>query len=104
MNQSICALIVCTVGLMACRPSAGADDGRAPAPDTRSEPRIGLVLGGGGALGFAHIGVLKVLEAHRVPIAFIGGTSMGAIVAGLYACGMSPDEMEVPVFLAGALG
>lgn len=57
-------------------------------------PRIGLVLGGGGALGFAHIGVLEALEENRIPIDFIAGTSMGAIVAGMYASGMSPAEME----------
>ncbi|WP_372794455.1 patatin-like phospholipase family protein [Pontiella sp.] len=57
-------------------------------------PKIGLVLGGGGALGFAHVGVIRVLEELQVPIDYIGGTSMGAIVAGMYASGMSPDEME----------
>ncbi len=62
--------------------------------ESNSRPRIGLVLGGGGALGLAHIGVLKVLEEQHVPIDFIGGTSMGSIIAGLYACGMSPGEIQ----------
>ena len=65
--------------------------------ESRSEkkhPKIGVVLAGGGALGFAHIGVLKVLEENRVPVHCIGGTSMGAIVGGLYASGLSPQEME----------
>lgn len=57
-------------------------------------PRIGLVLGGGGARGAAHIGVLKELERQRVPIDAIVGTSMGAIVGGLYASGMSAAELE----------
>ncbi|MDH3337415.1 MAG: patatin-like phospholipase family protein [Gammaproteobacteria bacterium] len=57
-------------------------------------PRIGLALGGGGARGAAHIGVLRELERHRVPIDAIAGTSMGAIVGGLYAAGMSTDELE----------
>ncbi len=57
-------------------------------------PRIGLVLGGGGAKGAAHIGVLKVLEELKVPIDYIAGTSMGAVVGGMYASGMSPDEIE----------
>ncbi|MEI6892100.1 MAG: patatin-like phospholipase family protein [Pontiella sp.] len=57
-------------------------------------PKVGLVLGGGGALGLAHIGVLKVLEELQIPIDYIGGTSMGAIVAGMYASGMSPEEIE----------
>ncbi|MDF7825142.1 patatin-like phospholipase family protein [Pontiellaceae bacterium B12227] len=60
----------------------------------QERPKIGLVLGGGGALGFAHIGVLKVLEEQQIPIDYIGGTSMGAIVAGMYAAGMTPEEME----------
>ena len=57
-------------------------------------PRIGLVLSGGGARGIAHIGVLKVLEEMRVPVDCIAGTSMGAIVGGLYAAGASPEELE----------
>ena len=59
-----------------------------------ARPRIGLVLPGGGARGLAHVGVLKVLEAERIPIEVIAGTSMGAIVGGLYASGMSPTELE----------
>ena len=63
-----------------------------PAPPER--PRIGLVLSGGGARGLAHVGVLKVLEREHVPIDVIAGTSMGAIIGGLYASGMSADELE----------
>src|SRR5512135_3705561 len=48
-------------------------------------PRIGLALSGGGARGAAHIGVLQVLEEHRIPIDCVSGTSMGAVVGGLYA-------------------
>ncbi len=59
-----------------------------------AEERIGLVLGGGGARGAAHIGVLKVLERERIPIHAITGTSVGSIVGGLYAAGYSPDEIE----------
>jgi NTE family protein len=57
-------------------------------------PRIGLVLGGGGARGAAHIGVLKVLEEHRVPVHAIAGTSVGAIIGGMYASGMPVAEIE----------
>ena len=57
-------------------------------------PKIGLVLSGGGARGFAHVGVLKALEVARVPIDVVVGTSMGAIVGGLYATGMSPEALE----------
>lgn len=57
-------------------------------------PRIGLVLGGGGARGAAHVGVLKVLEEMRIPVDIVVGTSMGSIVGGLYASGMSSQEIE----------
>ena len=57
-------------------------------------PRIGLVLGGGGARGAAHIGVLRELERQRVPIDAIAGTSMGAIIGGLYASGKTPAQLE----------
>ncbi len=55
---------------------------------------VGLVLSGGGAKGMAHIGVIRVLEENNIPIDFIAGTSIGAIVGGLYAAGYTPDEME----------
>jgi NTE family protein len=57
-------------------------------------PRIGLVLSGGGARGAAHVGVLKVLEEMRIPIAAIAGTSMGAVVGGSYASGVDVDRLE----------
>ena len=56
-------------------------------------PKIGLALGGGGAKGGAHVGVIKVLEEMNVPIDYIAGTSIGAIVGGLYASGMTSDEL-----------
>ena len=59
--------------------------------------KVGVVLSGGGALGMAHIGVLKELERNHIPIDYIAGTSMGALVAGLYSCGYSPDELETLV-------
>ena len=55
---------------------------------------VGLVLSGGGAKGMAHIGVIRVLEENNIPIDYIAGTSIGAIVGGLYAAGYTPDEME----------
>lgn len=54
---------------------------------------VGLVLSGGGAKGLAHIGVIKALEENQIPIDYIGGTSMGAIIGGCYAMGLSTDEM-----------
>ena len=60
----------------------------------KPRPKVGLVLSGGGAKGFAHIGVLKVLEKTGVKIDYIGGTSMGAIVGGLYASGYSATQID----------
>ncbi len=60
----------------------------------RGRPRVGLVLEGGGALGFAHIGVLEYLEQHHIPVDLLVGTSMGGLVAGLHAIGESPSEIR----------
>ncbi len=62
-----------------------------------ARPKVGLVLSGGGARGLSHVGVLKVLERERIPVDVIAGTSMGAIVGGLYASGMSAQEVEAEV-------
>ena len=62
--------------------------------DPPTRPRVGLVLGGGGAMGAAHIGVIKVLEELRVPVDCVAGTSMGALIGGAYASGMSGEELE----------
>src|SRR6478735_6352241 len=56
--------------------------------------KVGLVFSGGGAKGIAHIGVLKALEENDIPIDYIVGTSMGGIIGGCYAAGMSPDAIE----------
>lgn len=56
--------------------------------------KVGLVLSGGAAKGLAHVGVLKALEENEIPIDYIVGTSMGGIIAGCYAAGMSPDQIE----------
>src|SRR6202522_2125080 len=64
------------------------------APPAEVRPRICLVLSGGGARGMAHIGVLKILEELKVPIECIAGTSMGAIVGGLYASGMTAEQID----------
>ena len=58
------------------------------------KPKVGLVLSGGGAKGFAHIGVLKVIEQSGLQIDYIAGTSMGAVVGGLYAADYSPKEID----------
>jgi len=59
-----------------------------------TEAKIGLALGGGAILGAAHIGVLKALDEEKIPISAISGTSIGALVAALYAFGVSPDQIE----------
>ncbi len=61
--------------------------------ETAARPRIGLVLGGGGARGTAHIGVLEVLEKLRVPVDCVAGTSMGSLIAGAYISGLDPRQM-----------
>ena len=60
----------------------------------QKRPKIGLVLSGGGAKGFAHIGVLKVLEEAGIKIDYIGGTSMGAVIGGLYASGFNATQID----------
>ncbi|MFC0558720.1 patatin-like phospholipase family protein [Halalkalibacter alkalisediminis] len=59
-----------------------------------TRPKIGLALGSGGARGFAHIGVLKALEKEAIPIDYIAGSSMGALVGSLYGVGQSPANLE----------
>ena len=76
--------------------AAAADDTQVPetAVPRAGHPKVCLVLSGGGARGVAHIGVLKVLEELRVPVHCIVGTSMGAIIGGAYAYGMTPADLE----------
>ncbi|HBK83846.1 MAG TPA: patatin, partial [Flavobacterium sp.] len=62
--------------------------------DTLQKPKIGLVLSGGGAKGLAHIGALKVIDSLNIKVDYIAGTSMGAIIGGLYASGYSGKELE----------
>jgi NTE family protein len=86
-----CFVLRCASALLLALPlsmpaSAAADDPH--------RPRIGLVLSGGGARGAAHVGVLKVLDEMRIPIDAIAGTSMGAVVGGLYASGMPVSEID----------
>ena len=64
------------------------------AASASERPKIGLALGGGSARGFAHVGVLEWLEEHRIPIDYVAGTSMGGLVGGAYATGMTPAELR----------
>lgn len=94
MRKVLSALAIVVAG-MACGAVAAvetvsADSVTAPAPTGQS---VGLVLSGGGAKGIAEIGAIQALEDNDIPIDYIAGTSMGAIVGGLYACGYTPAEM-----------
>jgi NTE family protein len=64
------------------------------ASQAHKRPTVGVALEGGGALGLAHIGVLRWFEQHHIPIDYLSGNSMGALVGGLYATGKSPDDLE----------
>ena len=79
-------------------PLAQTPDKTAPAaqaqPALRPRPRIGVALEGGGALGLAHVGVLKWFDEHHIPVDYVAGTSMGGLVGGFYATGMTPEEMR----------
>ncbi len=68
-----------------------ASDANVPAAP---RPRVGLALGGGGARGAAHVGVLRVLEEHGVVVDYVAGTSMGSVVGALYSLGLTPDDIE----------
>jgi NTE family protein len=90
------AALLLAAALSACRTAAP----RAPLPDVPPAPlddrppRVALVLGGGGARGFAHVGVLRVLEEARVPVELIVGTSVGSVVGALYAAGANGPALE----------
>jgi NTE family protein len=88
------ALRVALGVMMAPHAVAALDAPARAASQSHARPRIGLVLSGGGARGFAHVGVLKALETLRVPVDCIAGTSAGAAVGAAYASGLSPDAIE----------
>src|SRR6186713_987586 len=91
-NSALLAVLAVSAVMASASAPVAAQDA-APRAEA-SRPRIGLVLSGGGARGAAHIGVLKVLEENHVPIDAIAGTSMGAVVGGLYASGLSAADIE----------
>ena len=90
---------VCGAPQAAPTPPSAADivaaptDARPPDASRAARPRVALVLSGGGARGFAHVGVLRVLHEARIPVDLVWGTSMGAVVGGAYAAGRTPDEL-----------
>ncbi len=84
------AAVTCLLALVL---AAGAEPEREPVASAQPI-RIGLALSGGGALGLAHIGVLKVLERESIPVVAISGTSMGSLVGGLYSAGYSATQID----------
>lgn len=84
------------LAILLCFLSTGLCAGTAPATslDEAQRPRVGLVLGGGGAHATAHIGVIEELERQRIPIDFVVGTGIGGVVGGMYASGMTSDEIR----------
>ena len=90
---SVHALSAFPVSAVADAPEAPAAFGGSAATASSPRPRIGLALGGGGAKGAAHVGVLTMLEDMRIPIDCIVGTSMGALVGGTFASGMDAQEL-----------
>ena len=116
MRLTTCVLLLSILGSPSCLaqdnptlPSATAPGAPEPKPAPKGRPLIGVALEGGGALGQAHIGVLKWFEEHHIPIDFLAGTSMGGLVGGLYATGKTADELRAvvktadwPLLLGGA--
>ncbi len=106
----LCAVSVTSVNSAKLTSLSAAGDSVVSQPrfDSGKPMSVGLVLSGGGAKGIAHIGVIKALEEHNIPIDFVAGTSMGAIVGGLYSMGFTTDEMlkliESPEFNYWATG
>ena len=89
-----CAIAATLLALALSATTHAAECARAPATD---RPKIGLVLGGGGARGAAHIGVIKLLEELHVPVDYVAGTSMGSLVGAFYATGMNAEQLEQTV-------
>ena len=93
MHIRTLVIAACAAACLAGPPAARAQQASAEEPPPQ-RPRVGLVLSGGGARGAAHIGVIRALEEMHVPVDAIAGTSMGAVVGGLYAAGLSGQEIE----------
>jgi hypothetical protein len=94
---AVCVMVMLLSSLSAQEPPGDVAQPPAKAVAAASgspRPRIGLVLEGGGALGLAHVGVIKWLEENRIPVDVVAGTSMGALVGGIYASGESPDQLS----------
>lgn len=91
------AFVLAVTGALLQPVSLRAQSAGAPPASGRAPPRVAVVLSGGGAKGIAHIGVLQVLESEGISAEIVTGTSMGALVGGLYAIGYSPSELDTLV-------
>src|SRR5262249_12038401 len=89
------SLLLCPI--FACAQAGRTLPTRAPSGrqvEGQRRPRIGIALEGGGALGLAHIGVLEWFEEHHIPVDYVAGTSMGGLVGGFYASGLTPSDLQ----------
>jgi NTE family protein len=97
MNRRLFALSLCSLSLAACMSKPPVTPGAVtPVPPVAKprQPVIAVALGGGGAKGFAHIGVLKMLESHGIKPRIVTGTSAGSFVGAIYASGRSPYQLQ----------
>ncbi|KQV55530.1 MULTISPECIES: patatin-like phospholipase family protein [unclassified Duganella] len=100
MKRLVFLLALCTGFACAAenRPAAAAPAGQNPGPDPASpvskRPKVALVLSGGGARGFAHVGVLRALQQMHIPVDIVVGTSMGSVIGGAWAAGASLKDLE----------
>jgi NTE family protein len=96
LAAALCCGFFLSSALAAPAPAAVQPNATSIAPDAAIKPRpkVALVLSGGGARGFAHIGVLRALQELRIPVDMVVGTSMGSVVGGAYAAGSSVDQLE----------
>jgi NTE family protein len=98
MRRATLAVLVLAV-LAACRTGGPRIPAASPAPSSPGpEPKIALVLGGGAARGFAHVGVIRVLEQERIPVDLVVGTSVGSLIGALYASERNSFELEWTAF------
>ena len=104
MRRTLILLLLLLPSLLRARQETPAVTSPAAAPSNsvpattktplQNRPKIGVALEGGGAMGLAHIGVLRWFEEHHIPVDYVAGTSMGGLVGGFYATGMTPEEMQ----------
>ncbi|MBI2999815.1 MAG: patatin-like phospholipase family protein, partial [Deltaproteobacteria bacterium] len=97
----ITAFLFLVAGCGPLAPGAPFPEERRVAPESQKIPRVGLVLGGGAARGFAHVGVIRVLEREKIPLDLIVGTSVGSFVGAIYADKKSSFELEWVAFSLG---